>query len=308
MSHEWSVLELAQNVQGTLKVDKDFPIIVDGQTGAGKSTLGIKLCKKICPWFDMDKHIIYSRDELSEAIMTAQRGTALLIDEAINVLFRRDFASKKQKFLLRLLDMCRDRNLCLVLCVPNFWSMDKHILEGRVKMRIYVARTGLAFMWKPSQNPFTPDKWYRKYNEKVCWNWDTYPAAKRTKGFIGFLKFGDIGHLERERYQAIKTRKKQEVKNSEEKEERESDIAKRRSVELGKTIMLTFFNTNKLLKPGALLTLAEVEGVTLSAITNRIRKFKEKHGDVLNLIHQQTQYKNKGDKQQFDDKEGWITT
>jgi len=275
MKNEWSLKELAGTIKNTQRVDKDYIIIIDGGTGSGKSTIGIKLAIVGCPWFDLKKDIIFSRDELIEKISTARPGSFILVDEAINILFKRDFATKKQKFIIKLLDMCRDRNLCLILCVPNFWSMDKHILEGRVKLRMHIARTGLCFMWRPIGNPFTPDRWCRKYNEKVCYNWDVYPNAKRTKGFLGYLKFGDLAEKYKSVYLEIKAIKKAEVKRKEELEEKQGEIQKKRSVEIGRTMMLLTLKENGLLRTGALTALSKIQGESKQVISARLKRFNQ---------------------------------
>lgn len=283
--NEWSVVEVARNIKDTLEMDKDFALIVDGETGSGKSTLAIKLAKKVCPWFNMENDIVYSRDEFVEKITTAKKGSAIIVDEAINVLFRRDFAAKKQKFLLRLLDMCRNRNLCLIMCVPNFWSMDKHILDGRIKLRVYVPSTGIAFMWKPSKNPFAPDRWYRKFNEKISTNWDVTPNARKTKGFIGMFHFGDLGPVEKERYLVIKEKKKQEVKEAEEEQEQKDEQLNLQSFEHGRMWMGIWLEKRKLVKTGTMgwrSTFCKFENITSQALYHRIRSFKEKieSGDI----------------------------
>jgi hypothetical protein len=289
----WSLVELTKTLNETAQTDRDNLIPIDGPTGSGKSTLGIELCIKGCPWFDMENDILYSRQELMDWISNARPGSWALADEAVNILFKRDFASKAQKFLLKILDMCRDRNLTIFMCIPNFWALDKHILEGRVRLRIYIAKTGLAFLWKPSGNPFTPDKWYRKYNEKVCYNWDSYPNAKRTKGFTGYLKFGDLPDKYKEKYIKIKKTKKEMIKKLEEQEENQEEINKKRSIELGKLIMLSTLRDNNLLKNGALIALAEIEGVSKQVINQRLKFFKDKYGELIsevNIVNSNTIY------------------
>jgi len=273
---KWSLLELAGEIKKTLKIDKDFPIIIDGLTGSGKSTLGIQLSKKGDSNFKIKEDIIFSRKELIEKIYNAKRGSFIILDEAINILFKRDFMNRKQKFIIRLLDMCRDRNLCLIFCVPNFWSLDKHILEGRVKLRIHIARTGFAFMWKPTSNPFTPDKWNRKYNEKVCFSWDKYPNAKRTRGFIGFIKFGDLGKKDKEIYLETKQKKKEKVKRSEEEEERKEQEERNKGFVMGETMVLSMLREQGLLKKGALNIYASIRGEKPSTITKRVQRFNKK--------------------------------
>lgn len=278
---EWSLEEITDTLRQTAETDRDNLIAVDGLAGTGKSTLAIKMCKKGCEWFDMQRDILYSRQEIMDWIATAKPGSWGLGDEIINALFKRDFASRGQKFLLKILDMCRDRNLTLIMCLPNFWALDKHILDGRLRLRIHVAKTGLAYMWKPSTNPFAPDRWYRKYNEVVCYNWDYYQNARRTKGFIGFLHFGDMGVREKETYLKIKKEKKQMLKELEEKEEQKEEINRKRSVDFGKNMVLVWLRRNGYLRTGWIEMMAQAEGVTGQAIGQRIKFFEEKYGDVL---------------------------
>jgi len=272
----WSIIELVDNIQKTLSTDKDFPIIIDGLTGSGKSTIAIQLSKKGCPWFDINKDIIFSRDELIEKISNAQLGSFIICDEAINILFKRDFMSRKQKFVIKLLDMCRDRNLCLIMCVPNFWSIDKHILEGRIKLRIHVAKTGFTFMWKPTSNPFTPDKWNRKFNEQISYNWDVYPNAKRTKGFIGYLKFGDLCDSDKEAYLKIKAIKKEEIRKKEEEEEQKEKIERDKGFVMGETMVLSLLREQGLLKKGALSLYASMRDMNADALVKRVQRFDKK--------------------------------
>lgn len=279
---QWSIEELTTDINSTLETDQDFFCILDGGTGKGKSTLALKLAIRGCAWFDIKNDIIFSREELTEKIYSARRGSWLVVDEAINILFNRDFMNKQQKFLLRLLDMCRDRNLCLLMCVPNFWSMDKHILEGRVKVRIHVARTGLAFVWKPTGNPFTPDKWNRRYNEKVCYNWDSYMNARKTKGFIGFIPFGDLAEKYKIPYQEIKKRKKEEVRRAEEEKEQRANEESKKVAELSKLEILNWMETKGLLRKGWRTQFAEREGITGAGVNQKLKSFKRKYIDEVN--------------------------
>lgn len=268
--------ELTETLNKTAETDKDNFIGVDGSTGVGKSTAAIKACKSGCSWFEMKNDILYSRKEIMEWVTNAKQGSWGIADEMINAMFKRDFAAKNQKFLLKIFDMCRDRNLTLFMCIPNFWALDKHLLEGRIRLRIHVAKTGLAFLWKPSANPFAPDKWYRKYNEKVSYNWDLYPNAKRTKGFIGYLKFGDLGVREKEEYLKIKAEKKAMIKAEEEDDEKKEIAENKKSVDLGKIWVLDFLSSKGLLRPGWQVAIAENSEVTPMAISKRIKEFKEK--------------------------------
>jgi hypothetical protein len=234
------------------------------------------MCVAACPTFDMERDIIYSRDEIINWVTTAEPGSWGLADEAVNALFKRDFAGKGQKFLLKILDMCRDRNLTLLFCIPNFWALDKHLLEGRVRLRIHVAKTGMAFMWKPDPNPFAQDKWYRKYNEKVCYNWADHYNARRTKGFVGYITYGDLADKYKLPYLAIKKAKKEMIKKLEEEAERDEDMAKKRSIEIGKMVVLEDLEQAGLIRPGWQKVLAAKQGITADALRMKLTRWKEK--------------------------------
>ncbi|HUS50774.1 MAG TPA: hypothetical protein VMZ91_11460 [Candidatus Paceibacterota bacterium] len=280
---EWSMDELSTHVLNTKRVDKDFLIITDGATGGGKSTWSIKFAKKNDSKFNIEKDVVFSQDEFIDKVVNSEAGRTYIADEAINVLFRRDFMLKKQKFILRLLDMARDKNLCLIFCVPNFWAIDKHLLEGRIKLRVHIAKTGLAFLWKPSSNPFAPDKWYRKYNEIVSSNWDYYMNARRTKGFLGFIRFGDMCNSDKEIYLKVKKEKKEMIAQQEKEKEANEDKEKQFGYKLGEINMLYTLREQGLLKQGAITVLASLKGVSQQVLTNRMRRLKqnEKNKDIL---------------------------
>lgn len=277
--YQWSMKEIVGLLNETAKRDKDNLIPIDGATGAGKSTLGLKMCLEGCPWFDMERDILYSREELIEWVTTAKPGSWGLADEAVNMLFKRDFAAKAQKFLLRILDMCRDRNLTILMCIPNFWALDSHVRQGRVRLRIYVAMTGRAFMWKPDTNPFADDRWWKKYNEKVCWNWAEHYNARKTKGFVGIIEFGDLAKKYKEPYLRIKREKKEMIKRLEEEQEQQESRRNKQSVEFGKLQLAELLNSKGLLKSGWQKMWAMAEGVTVDAIYKRMRTWKEINGN-----------------------------
>lgn len=272
---QWTADELTETLKNVAETDRDNLVGIDGLTGTGKSTLAIKLCKKGCDWFSMKNDILYSRKEIIEWVTNSKQGSWGIADEMINAMFKRDFAAKNQKFLLKVFDMCRDRNLTLFMCIPNFWALDKHLLDGRIRLRIHVAKTGFAFLWRPTTNPFTKDRWYRGYNEVVASNWDVYPNAKRTKGFTGYLKFGDIGSREKEEYLQIKAEKKAMIKAEEEAEEKKEILENKKSMELGKMLVLNWLHNRGLLKPGWQIALASEEGITQQAVSKRFKEFKK---------------------------------
>jgi len=305
---QWSMEELVGLLNETAKRDKDNLIPIDGATGSGKSTLGLKMCLTGCPWFDMEKDILYSREELIEWVTTAKPGSWALADEAVNMLFKRDFAAKAQKFLLRILDMCRDRNLTILMCIPNFWALDSHVRQGRVRLRIYVAMTGRAFMWKPDTNPFADDRWWKKYNEKVCWNWAEHYNARKTKGFVGFVEYGDLADKYKLPYLEIKKKKKEMIKKLEEEQEKEDSKRNKQSIEIGRMMVLEELSQAGLVRPGWQKALAAKMGITADALYQRMKGWKERQEAMSDDVTDQsnpaellTNYNNSNKELNFDE-------
>ena len=86
--------------------------------------------------------LIYKQTDFLEAVLKRWRDT-FIIDEAINVVFNRDFYNDNQKKIIKGLNMNRDHYNLIILCVPSFANMDTQIKQ-LCKMRITVVKRGYA--------------------------------------------------------------------------------------------------------------------------------------------------------------------
>ena len=205
--YQWSIKELCEDINKTLEIDKDFPIAISGFPGSGKSTLADHLARCGDPNYKIKTHMIFTRKDLIDAINNLPPKSYIIIDEAVAVLFKRDFMQSGQKEVLKMLDICRYRNLVLIFCVPNFWALDNHLL-GRIRMRIHIEKRGLGLIFTRSNNPWVQDCWFRKHNENTCWNWDYNPDATKAKGFMGLVRFGDMPEYAKKDYHPLKDEKR----------------------------------------------------------------------------------------------------
>jgi energy-coupling factor transporter ATP-binding protein EcfA2 len=279
----WSEVELATDIQKTLQADKDFLIAITGDTGGGKSTLAVTMAYKISPNFNMETDIIFSREELTDRIYNAPKYSCIIVDEAINALFKRDAMKKEQKNILKLLDMCRDRNLCLIFCIPSFWALDKHTLQGRFRLRMHIERTGLAFIWKPTKNPFSDDPWGRLYNIKVTGlSWDKYPNAQATLGFVGFIRFGDLPKYKKDTYLEVKKRKKQELRDKDEAAEKKMEQERRENTLRVQALTILKLQGIKGLPLGSLQEFCRREGLNYNSFTDKLSDLRKELGQVVN--------------------------
>lgn len=158
------------------KKDYDWLHVIAGPEGIGKTSLGGSMCKEIDPRFRLDKDSIFSYDDMVAKIKKSYPGKSVLIDEGALIFFSRDYASTKSKDAVKLLTTMRSFNLFVVVCIPNFWILDKYIREHRVKTLSRVVKRGWNWHYCPDT---TRDIKRYKNSFKTIWPGfdfrDTYP-------------------------------------------------------------------------------------------------------------------------------------
>jgi hypothetical protein len=124
-----------------MKKDKDCIIAIDGKEGTGKSTLGLQYCKYIDPSFNLNR-VTFTPDEFRQAIYDAQKGQAVMFDEAFTGFSSRASLSGINKTLISLMMQIRQKNLFVVIILPTFFLLDKYISIFRTRVLIHVYETG----------------------------------------------------------------------------------------------------------------------------------------------------------------------
>ncbi len=119
------------------KNDKDYLIVIDGEEGAGKSTLAFQIGKKVDPTLDLSR-IVFDPDSFREAIYKAKKGQCVIYDEAFTGLSSRAALSGINRSLVSLMMQMRQKNLCIILVLPTFFLLDKYPALFRTKILIHV--------------------------------------------------------------------------------------------------------------------------------------------------------------------------
>ena len=122
-----------------IRQNKDYFIVISGKERLGKSTLAIKICSWIQPDWNLD-NLCVTFSEIMECIdrLKDKPYSAVLIDEGGWALFSRDVMTRVNKFLVKLFMVMGAKNLCMVVCVPNFHFMDTYIRDHRTDLLIQV--------------------------------------------------------------------------------------------------------------------------------------------------------------------------
>lgn len=210
------VRELATWISDRQKNKYDCIVAICGERGVGKSTCAIRLARSARKLqhakFNIRNDIVYTR----EALMKSLEGYDgwIIADEMINAAFKRDFYATEQKDLIKMLNMYRDHRNILLMCIPNFWDLDKP-LRDLVKIRIDVLRRGLGVLHFPVKSFYTNDQWDSKYNQKIEEGWSkSYtkkPKHHRLSTFKGFIRIKELFPKTEEMYQRIKNEKRNNI-------------------------------------------------------------------------------------------------
>lgn len=205
------ILYLTNLIKQSQKKELDATICLSGFPGEGKSTLALQIAKSYYNITTLkqfenlcEKYLFYNRQNLRDAIIKATK-KCLIADEAVNMLFRRDFMKGNQKDLLKLMDVCRDQNLLFIFNIPSFWALDGHTVQTRIRLWIYVEKQKYAHLFTPIRNMFARDVWFRDYNQKLFMK---HKKFTHSPNYITSIRFYALSDAEYKIYKRIKTARK----------------------------------------------------------------------------------------------------
>lgn len=108
------------------KKDFDYVCIVAGLPGMGKSNFAISLCRYFDKNFSLD-NIAMSDTEFIEITTKAKPRSAIMLDESFASLNSRISMTSSFLRIINHLQIIRQKNLFIVLCLPNFFDLQKGI-------------------------------------------------------------------------------------------------------------------------------------------------------------------------------------
>jgi len=117
--------------------DKDFVMVIDGAEGAGKSVLGLQICKYIDHTFCLER-VGMTGEETAKIIRKATTNQGVQYDEGFTGLSSRAALSQINKMLVSLFMQVRQKNLFIVICIPSIFMLDKYAAMFRTKALIHV--------------------------------------------------------------------------------------------------------------------------------------------------------------------------
>lgn len=216
---KWSLKDLVGIAQMRQKNEFDCNIVVSGDRGNGKSTCIAKLLY-LTKKYNPQKHQVYSRDDVIKLLANQKYGICF-DDEAINSGYKRDFQSKGQQELIKIVTAYRDNFNIYASAIPNFFNLDKD-LRDLTFILIHVIERGLGVLHMPLQGRlYSMDKWDSKNNGRLEDKWNKSKGINpnfkipyhKLSTFRGYVYFEDLTEKQRELYKQIKVEKRKESFN-----------------------------------------------------------------------------------------------
>lgn len=129
--------ELGKIFRSNLSSDGQNIIVIEGQPGSGKSTLGITLARAIQKDWSLETGYIYDEKDLIRKMKINSTNQTFLFDEASLALNSRDSMTKSSRNILAILDTCRSRHNSLIFVLPSFDDLNKSVRDRLCQCRIF---------------------------------------------------------------------------------------------------------------------------------------------------------------------------
>lgn len=130
------------NIQYAVKKrDYDHFMVISGLEGMGKSTCAIQLASILDDNWNLSK-LLYEPSTFVDKIENSVPGDVLVLDEGNLFLFSRESMSSDNRFMVKLFALMRQKNIIVIINVPNFFTLDSYVRDHRTNTLIYVHRRG----------------------------------------------------------------------------------------------------------------------------------------------------------------------
>jgi len=186
-------------VHKKLKQDYDHLSVVCGMEGSGKSTFSSQLLATISPGSGI-LHVCYEPQDFVKAFQISKPGDSIMLDEGALFLFSREANSRDNRRITKLLTICRQRNIHLIICIPNFFIIDSYVRDHRVGTLFQLTKRG-HFVCFNKEALQLINKWGAPTKNVF---FAKVPAKNLYRGYFNNV-FGETETLSQEEYLKLKT-------------------------------------------------------------------------------------------------------
>lgn len=155
------------------EMDYDWVHIICGGEGEGKSTLGIEMCSYVDPYFIRNMNLVSTLPQLKESYKKIGEnnriGSAINIDEGALLFLARNSMTTENKIACNMLRGLRGMNPFIVICMPDFVSLDPYIRDFRVKSVSRIVKRGWAWFYSKKRINQMMEKYKTSSKRKFRW-------------------------------------------------------------------------------------------------------------------------------------------
>jgi len=172
MSHEFYIDGILKDNLDSLKqnVLKDYDafLIVSGREGYGKSTIAAQVATYLDSSYDLSR-CCFTAEQFIDAVEKAEKYEAIVFDETMGYLSSRGSMSKFNRALIKVMSEMRSKNLFVILCIPNFFELDRYPAMHRSVALIHCYKRGRFAVFNYSAKKYLyikGKKFYSYYQTK----------------------------------------------------------------------------------------------------------------------------------------------
>lgn len=133
--------EFAKLLVRRIKRNQQNVIMVEGSTGAGKSTYAILLCyelaKRLKVKFSLQEDYIYTMEDLLRKIKNPNASPINLIDEAVLVMNAKGSMTKQNRDMVDIFNTMRSLGWTTVLVAPSIFQIDKTMRLMHIDYKVH---------------------------------------------------------------------------------------------------------------------------------------------------------------------------
>ncbi len=126
------------NIKRIQSKNWDAVIIVTGKERSGKSVLGMQMGWYLTKGRMGIGNFARGLDDAADKIANAKDGDVIVFDEGSTVFSSKDSMTKEGKRLIKILDVVGQKNLIFIICLPNFFDLNKALAVRRSLMLYHV--------------------------------------------------------------------------------------------------------------------------------------------------------------------------
>lgn len=150
------------SVRARLREDRDKHLCISGEEGDGKSTAAWHFAYRVDKGFDIEKQTVFSIDEFEEKACGLEKYKALILDEGLEIFYKRNWMNKEQKKAITKLSTIRQQNLFFIYCAPRFSDLDEQLRNWRVRHWYRITKRSYGIVYKYDKQKLVGDAWHLK--------------------------------------------------------------------------------------------------------------------------------------------------